>query len=174
MRAFFPIILIVLLMAHEPQAVGARLKDLTALAGVRDNQLVGYGLIVGLAGDGDKNMVYTVQAIANMLQKFGIVVPAATLQSKNVAAVIVTADIPAYAKLGSRLDVTISSLGDAKSLQGGVLLQTPLQGINQEIYALAQGPTSVGGVLAGGGRRRRCLGPEKPSDSGADHWRCHR
>ena len=151
MRAFFPIILIVLLMAHEPQAVGARLKDLTALAGVRDNQLVGYGLIVGLAGDGDKNMVYTVQAIANMLQKFGIVVPAATLQSKNVAAVIVTADIPAYAKLGSRLDVTISSLGDAKSLQGGVLLQTPLQGINQEIYALAQGPTSVGGVLAGGG-----------------------
>jgi flagellar P-ring protein precursor FlgI len=112
---------------------------------------VGYGLTVGLSGDGDKNPVYTIQAVANMLQRFGITVPAATLQSKNVAAVLVTADIPAFAKPGSRLDVVVSSLGDAKSLQGGVLLQTPLLGVDGKIYALAQGPVSVGGFTAGVG-----------------------
>jgi flagellar P-ring protein precursor FlgI len=130
---------------------GVRVKDLTMVAGARDNQLVGYGLVAGLAGDGDKNPVYTVQSIANMLQRFGVTVPPATLQAKNVAAVMVTADIAAFVKSGARLDVNISSLGDAKSLQGGVLLQTPLLGADGKAYAVAQGALSVGGFIGGGG-----------------------
>jgi flagellar P-ring protein precursor FlgI len=121
-------VIAVCLVAPVVRATGTRVKDLVLVAGARDNQLVGYGLAVGLAGDGDKNPVYTVQTIANMLQRFGLTVPAATLQSKNVAAVMVTADIPAFVKPGARLDVTISSMGDAKSLQGSVLMQTPLFG----------------------------------------------
>jgi flagellar P-ring protein precursor FlgI len=132
-------------------ATGVRVKDLAMVAGARDNQLVGYGLVVGLAEDGDKNPVYTIQTVANALQRFGINVPAATLASKNVAAVMVTADIPAFLKSGSRIDITVSSMGDAKSLQGGVLLQTPLLGIDGEIYAFAQGPLSVGGFSSGPG-----------------------
>ncbi|MDB6054760.1 MAG: flgI [Verrucomicrobiales bacterium] len=130
---------------------GSRIKDLALLMGARDNQLVGYGLVVGLAGDGDKNPVYTLQSIANSLQRFGITIPAATLSSKNIAAVMITADIPAFKKSGSRLDITISSLGDAKSLQGGVLLQAPLLGADGKVYAVAQGPLSIGGIAAGDG-----------------------
>lgn len=133
------------------QAAASRVKDLVMVAGARDNQLVGYGLVVGLAGDGDKNLIFTVQSVANMLLRFGITVPAATLQSKNVAAVLVTADIPAFIKPGARLDVTISSLGDAKSLQGAVLLQTPLLGADGKVYAVAQGAASIGGFSAGPG-----------------------
>ncbi len=132
-------------------AIGSRIKDLVMIAGARDNQLVGFGLVVGLAGDGDKNPVYTVQAIANLLQRFGITVPAATLSSKNVAVVMVTAEIRAFVKEGTRLDVTISSLGDAKSLQGGVLLQCPLQGANGKVYAVTQGAIALGGFLGGAG-----------------------
>lgn len=132
-------------------AIGTRIKDLAIVRGARDNQLIGYGLVVGLLGDGDKNPVYTVQSVANMLQRFGVNVPAAALQAKNVAAVMVTADISAFIKPGARLDVTVSSLGDAKSLQGGVLLQTPLLDVNGEIYAIAQGPLTVGGFSAGPG-----------------------
>jgi flagellar P-ring protein precursor FlgI len=121
------------------------------VAGARDNQLVGYGLVAGLAGDGDKNLVFTIQSVANMLQRFGINVPAATLQSKNVAAVMVTADIPAFVKNGTRLDVTVSAIGDAKSLQGGVLLQTPLLGADGKVYAVAQGALAVGGFVGGAG-----------------------
>ncbi len=139
-----------LLAAAPPlQTNGSRVKDLVMVAGARDNQLAGYGLVAGLAGDGDKNPVYTVQSIANTLQRYGITVPSATLASKNVAAVMVTADIPAFKKPGTRLDVTISSLGDAKSLQGGILLQTPLLGANGKVYAVAQGAISVGGLSAG-------------------------
>ena len=130
---------------------GARVKDLVLVAGARDNQLVGYGLISGLAGDGDKNPTYTVQAVANMLQRFGMTLPATTLQMKNVAMVMVTAEIPAFIKNGARLDVVISSMGAAKSLQGGVLLQTPLRGADDKVYAVAQGPISVGGFSAGAG-----------------------
>lgn len=128
---------------------GARVKDLVMIAGARDNQLVGYGLVVGLAGEGDKNPVYTLQTIANLLQRHGINVPATTLSSKNVAAVLVTADIPAFKKPGTRIDVTVATLGDAKTLQGGVLLQTPLLGADGKVYAVAQGPLSVGGFSAG-------------------------
>jgi flagellar P-ring protein precursor FlgI len=130
-------------------AVGVRVKDLVMVAGARDNQLVGYGLVTGLAGDGDKNPVYTIQSVANMLQRFGVNVPQASIQAKNVAVVMVTADIPAFLKPGARLDVTVSSLGDAKSLQGGVLLQTPLLGADGKVYATAQGPVSIGGFAAG-------------------------
>jgi flagellar P-ring protein FlgI len=130
-------------------AVGVRIKDLTLVAGARDNQLVGYGLVTGLAGDGDKNPVYTVQSVANMLLRFGVNIPAATIQAKNVAVVMVTADIPAFQKTGTRLDVTVSSFGDAQSLGGGVLLQTPLIGADGKVYAVAQGALSLGGFSAG-------------------------
>ncbi len=130
-------------------AVSARVKDIAMISGARDNQLVGYGLVVGINGEGDKNPIYTLQAIANLLQRQGVNVPAAALSSKNVAAVIVTADIQAFKKPGSRIDVTISSMGDAKTLLGGVLLQTPLLGADGGVYAVAQGPMSIGGFAAG-------------------------
>ncbi len=135
----------------ETHAVGVRVKDFAVVAGARDNQLVGYGLVVGLAGDGDKNPVYTVQSIANMLQRFGVNVPPSTLSAKNVAVVMVTAEIRAFAKSGTRLDVTVSSLGDAKSLFCGVLLQTPLFGADGSVYAVAQGAVSIVGFSAGTG-----------------------
>jgi flagellar P-ring protein precursor FlgI len=132
-------------------AVGSRIKDLVMVAGARENQLNGWGLVVGLANVGDKNPVYTIQAIANALQRYGITVPAATLASKNVAAVFVTADIKPFMKSGNRIDVTVSAMGDAISLNGGVLLQTPLLGANGDVYAVAQGPLVVGGFTAGTG-----------------------
>jgi flagellar P-ring protein precursor FlgI len=138
-----------LVLGMTSGAATARVKDVAMIAGARDNQLVGYGLVAGIASDGDKNPVYTLQTVANLLQRYGITVPATTLSSKNVAAVVVTADIPAFKKPGSRIDITVSSLGDAKTLQGGVLLQTPLIGADSKVYAVAQGPLSVGGLSAG-------------------------
>ena len=128
-----------------------RLKDIAAVQGVRGNQLVGYGLVVGLDGTGDgTGSTFTPQSVASLLQKFGVTVPPGALKLKNVAAVMVTATLPAFVKNGSAIDVTVSSLGDAKSLQGGTLLQTPLQAANAQVYAVAQGAISVGGFLAGG------------------------
>jgi flagellar P-ring protein precursor FlgI len=130
-----------------------RVGDIATVSGARDNQLNGFGLVVGLAGDGDKDPIYTQQTIANMLQRYGVNVQSLLTQisAKNVAVVIVTADIPAFAKPGSRIDVQVSSMGDAKSLQGGVLLQTPLLGADNKVYAVAQGPIAVGGFSVGGG-----------------------
>jgi flagellar P-ring protein precursor FlgI len=129
-----------------------RIKDIAVVQGVRGNQLVGYGLVVGLAGTGDgSNVLFTPQSVASMLQRFGVTISPANLQLKNVAAVMVTANLPAFVKNGSTIDVTVSSMGDAKSLQGGTLLQTPLQAANGQVYAVAQGSVSVGGFLAGGG-----------------------
>ena len=147
------VLVLALLLGSVPCACanGVRIGDLTMVSGARDNQLVGFGLVVGLAGDGDKDPVYTKQTVANMLQRYGITVPASTLSSKNVAVVMVTADIPAFLKSGARLDVQVASMGDAKSLQGGVLLQTPLLGADNKVYAVAQGPVSVGGFSAGSG-----------------------
>lgn len=139
----------VLFSAHAALADGARIKDLAMISGARDNQLAGYGLVVGLAGDGDKNPTYTVQTVANLLQRYGITVPPSTLLSKNVAVVMVTADIPAFKKVGTRIDVIVGSMGDAKSLQGGVLIQTPLLGADGRVYAVAQGALSIGGLSAG-------------------------
>lgn len=144
--------LLALLISTAPShGMASRIKDLVMVAGARDNQLVGFGLVVGLAGDGDKDPVYTVQSVANMLQRFGISVPASTLSAKNVSAVMVTADIHSFVKNGTRIDVTVSSFGDAKSLQGGVLLQTPLLGADGKVYAVAQGPLAVGGFIGGQG-----------------------
>ena len=129
----------------------ARIKDVSLVEGGRDNQLVGYGLVVGLANKGDSKLSYTVQSIANALQRFGVNVPPNVIKSDNVAAVMVTADIPAFSKPGTRIDVTISSIGDAKTIQGGVLLQTPLLGADEMVYAVAQGALAVGGFLGGEG-----------------------
>ena len=132
-------------------SLGSRVKDLATPQGARDNQLVGIGLVTGIAGEGDKNPTYTVQAVANLLQTYGIAVPPATITTKNVAVVTVTATMPAFAKVGTRLDVTVASIGDAKTLVGGLLLQTPLYAVDKQIYAAAQGPIAVGGFSAGQG-----------------------
>jgi flagellar P-ring protein precursor FlgI len=153
MRQASHLLILILLTVAAPavRADGSRLKDVAMVAGADDNQLAGYGLVVGLAGDGDKNPVDTIQTIANLLQRYGLTVPAATLSAKNVAIVMVTADIPAFMKRGSRLDVVVASMGDAKSLQGGVLIQTPLLAADGKVYAVAQGTLSIGGLSAGGG-----------------------
>jgi flagellar P-ring protein precursor FlgI len=133
-------------------AQAARIKDITLIDGDRDNQLVGYGLVVGLAGAGDSNPNATLHSVANVLQRYGITVnPQQDVTAKNTAAVMVTADISAFLKSGARIDVTVASLGDAKSLQGGVLLQTPLLGGDGHTYAVAQGPIAIGGFLGGQG-----------------------
>jgi flagellar P-ring protein FlgI len=129
----------------------SRLKDLTLVEGGRDNQLVGYGLVIGLSGDGDSNAIATLRSVANVLQRYGITVNATDLKAKNVAAVMITAEIGAFLKEGARIDVNVASMGDAKSLQGGVLLQTPLLGADGRVYAVAQGPVAVGGFLGGAG-----------------------
>ena len=140
------------LLAGLPAHAQTRLKDIAVVQGVRGNQLIGYGLVVGLSGTGDgSGATFTPQSVASLLQKFGVTVPPGALKVKNVAAVMVTATLPAFVKNGSAIDVTVSSLGDAQSLQGGTLLQTPLQAANNQVYAVAQGPLSVGGFLAGGG-----------------------
>lgn len=147
MRRFYTIITFFLIASLS---YGARIKDLAIIEGGRDNQLVGYGLVVGLAGDGDSTSEVTINSVINSLKRFGINVSADALKADNVAAVMVTADIPAFAREGTRIDVTVSSIGDAESLQGGVLLQTPLIGANNEVYAVAQGQMAVGGFIGGG------------------------
>lgn len=130
----------------------ARLKDIATIGGTRSNPLVGYGLVVGLNGTGDSYTAtaFTMQSIMSMLQKFGVSVPLSKIQVKNAAAVMVTADLPVEAKRGGRLDVLISSLGDATSLEGGTLLLSPLLAANGEVYAVAQGPVLVGAISASG------------------------
>jgi len=130
---------------------GSRIKDLTMVEGARDNQLTAYGLVTGLANSGDSKITQTLQSIANVLQKQGVNVPSDTIKSGNVAAVMITADIGPFARPGTRLDVTVASIGDAKSLQGGVLLQTPLIGADGTVYAVAQGAVAIGGFLGGTG-----------------------
>ena len=150
-RLFIRLVLTVFISLSYLQAE-MRIKDLAMLEGRRDNQLVGYGLVVGLAGDGDSNQaLYTVQSVANTLERFGVSVDPGSLISKNVAAVMLTANIPAYAEQGSKIDVTISSIGDADSLSGGTLLQTPLLGADDSVYAVAQGAILLGGFFEGGG-----------------------
>ncbi len=144
-------VVVCLLVACAGSLSGARIKDLTLVEGGRDNQLVGYGLVVGLAGDGDSTLSFTIQSIANTLERFGVNVPLTGLKAKNVAAVMVSADIPAFLKPGSRIDVTVSSMGDARALQGGVLVQTPLFGADDIVYAVAQGAIAVGGFIGGVG-----------------------
>lgn len=131
-------------------AEAARIKDLATIAGVRDNALIGYGLIIGLNGTGDKtDTFFTVQTLASMLNKMGVTVDAGEIEVKNIAAVVVTAKLPPFVKAGGHIDVVVSSLGDASSLQGGTLLLTPLQAADQQVYAVAQGPVSIGGFVGG-------------------------
>jgi flagellar P-ring protein precursor FlgI len=131
----------------------SRIKDLVQIEGVRDNQLIGYGLVVGLPGTGDglRNSPFTRQSIEAMLERMGINTREQNLQTKNVAAVMVTASLPAFSTQGSRVDVSVSAFGDAKSLEGGTLLVTPMLGADGQVYAVAQGQLTVGGFTANGG-----------------------
>lgn len=144
--------LILLATLILPSTAGAvRLKDIASFGGVRSNSLVGYGLVVGLSGTGDKSGAqFTIESMVSMLDRMGVSVNKAQLKPKNVAAVMVTAKMPVSARPGSRLDVTVSSLGDAQSLLGGVLLLTPLRGVDGNVYALAQGSLALGGISVAG------------------------
>lgn len=146
------LILSLIFVALCPSWTGAaRIKDLADIKGVRDNQLVGYGLVVGLDGTGDgKKSLFTVQSMVSMLEKMGISVNAGDIAVSNVAAVMVTAKLPPFAKTGSRIDALVNSIGDAKNLQGGTLLMTPLKAANGQVYAVAQGPVNTGGFSASG------------------------
>ena len=137
--------------AHaSPPPRAVRIRDITEIQGVRENQLLGYGLVVGLQGTGDRQQTYfTVQTLANTLQRLGVQIPAATAVVKNVAAVMVTAKLPAFSEAGLKMDITVSSIGDAKSLEGGVLLLTALHGTDGQVYAEAQGPLVTGGYSEG-------------------------
>lgn len=137
-----------------PSQAAERIKDLASVGGVRDNQLVGYGLVVGLDGSGDQTTQtpFTVQSVINMLRSMGVnLPPTGNMQLKNVAAVMVTADLPPFARPGQRIDVTVSAMGNAKSLKGGTLVMTPLKGADGQIYAIAQGNVVVGGAGARAG-----------------------
>lgn len=143
-----------LLLSISTLASADRIRDLTTVQGVRDNQLIGYGLVVGLDGTGDQTAQtpFTTQSLNNMLSQLGITVPAGTnMQLKNVAAVMVTANLPAFGRQGQQIDVVVSSLGNAKSLRGGTLIMTPLKGVDNQVYALAQGNILVGGAGAAAG-----------------------
>jgi flagellar P-ring protein precursor FlgI len=138
--------------AAEPALALSRIKDLAQIEGVRQNQLIGYGLVVGLNGTGDtlNNAPFTKQSLTAMLERLGVNTRGATLRTANVAAVMVTANLPAFATQGTRLDVTVSALGDSKSLQGGTLLVTPLLGADGEVYAVGQGSLAIAGFQAEG------------------------
>jgi flagellar P-ring protein precursor FlgI len=154
MRATFKIIGLCAALLLPQLSQAERLKDLATIAGVRQNQLMGYGIVVGLDGTGDQTTQtpFTVQSIVSMLQQMGVNLPVGTsLQLKNVAAVTVTASLPAFAQPGQTMDITVSSIGNAKSLRGGTLLMTPLKGADGQIYGMAQGNVLVGGVGAASG-----------------------
>jgi flagellar P-ring protein precursor FlgI len=148
-RQIYSILVILELMLGDSYGQ-ARIKDIATFQGMAAQHLIGYGLVIGLDGTGDRSSgasgaIFTVQSVTNMLQKFGITVPAEKIRLRNVAAVMVTSRLDPFLNVGSKIDVTVSSLGDAKSLEGGVLLEAPLFDSNGELYALAQGPVSIGG-----------------------------
>jgi flagellar P-ring protein precursor FlgI len=129
-----------------------RLKDLVSLEGVRDNQLIGYGLVVGLAGTGDRQQtIFSPQSLANLLERMGVSAPGGTIRVKNTAAVMITATLPPFAQPGTRLDATAAAIGDANNLQGGLLVMTPLKAADGQVYAVVQGPVVTSGFVAGHG-----------------------
>lgn len=153
-QSIFATLIFVASCVFASHASAERIKDLASIQGVRQNQLIGYGLVVGLDGTGDQTTQtpFTVQSIISMMQQMGVAIPVGTsLQLKNVAAVMVTSSLPAFAQPGQTLDITVSSMGNAKSLSGGTLLLTPLKGADNQIYAMAQGNVLVGGVGASSG-----------------------
>jgi flagellar P-ring protein precursor FlgI len=146
------LLLIVLVTVGTTTAQAARIKDIANIRGVRQNQLFGYGLVVGLDGSGDgTKTLFNVQSLSSMLEKMGVTIDPDDLKVKNVAAVMITANLPPFARTGSQLDVLVSSIGDAKNLQGGTLLLTPMKGADGKVYAVAQGPVSTGGFSYGKG-----------------------
>src|SRR5215470_4601892 len=147
----FILALIVCLLFPAPVRA-ARLKDLVSIEGVRENQLIGYGLVVGLAGTGDRRQtLFSAQSLTNMLQRMGISVPATAIRVNNTAAVMVTATLPAFAQPGAHIDTTVAAIGDSSNLQGGILLLTSLRGADGQVYAVAQGPVVTGGFASGRG-----------------------
>ncbi len=153
----------------------ARIKDVATIEGIRDNQLVGYGLVVGLRGTGDSSQtVFPAQTLISTLERMGITVPqtgansASNMQVKNMAAVFVVATLPPFSRPGYKMDITVSSAGDARSLEGGILLMTPLYGPDGQIYAQAQGSLVLGGYMASARRQYQAV---EPSDHGADSRR---
>ncbi len=151
--ATIALVLGLLAVCGSAAALTTRIKDIASISGVSDHKLMGYGLVVGLDGTGDgTRAIFTARSLANMLQRFGVSVDPGELRVKNVAAVMVTADLPADVRAGTKIDVLLSSLGDAESLQGGTLLATPLRGGDGEVYAIAQGPVSIGGFNFTAGR----------------------
>jgi flagellar P-ring protein FlgI len=143
-------LLIARLTSSAASSRPVRVRDITDIQGVRENQLIGYGLVVGLQGTGDRQQTYfTIQTLANQLQRLGVQIPTGTAVVKNIAAVMVTAQLPAFSEAGMKMDITVSSVGDAKSLEGGVLLLTALHGVDGQVYAEAQGPLITGGYAEG-------------------------
>jgi flagellar P-ring protein FlgI len=148
------LMLLFVLPVVRPEAAAAeaatRIKELISLEGARDNQLMGYGLVVGLAGTGDKRQtVFSAQTLTNILQRMGVTVTPTAIQVRNTAAVLITATLPAFAQTGSRIDLTAAAIGDATTLQGGILILTPLKAADGQTYAVAQGPLVTGGFIAG-------------------------
>lgn len=144
MRILKTAIALTILVATS-QSMAARLKDISSIRGVRENQLIGYGIVVGLKGTGDGKAEFTSKSTARMLDKLGVKLDGNQVESKNVAAVIITATLPAFGKAGNSMDITVNALGDASSLEGGTLLQSPLRAANEQVYAVAQGSIIIGG-----------------------------
>jgi flagellar P-ring protein FlgI len=158
MKKSCAVLLLVSIVVAQVASGATRIKDIAYVQGVRGQQLIGYGLVVGLNGTGDtQRSAFTVQSVTSMLKRFGITFSSADLRTRNVAAVMVTANVPAFSKEGGAIDVVVSSMGDATGLQGGTLLMTPLSGLDGAVYATAQGALSVGGinVRSGGNEVRR-------------------
>ncbi|QCI28912.1 flagellar basal body P-ring protein FlgI [Caminibacter pacificus] len=152
MNIFKSVLILSLLFSF---AFSQKIKEISSIVGVRSNQLFGYGVVGGLDGTGDSSTKFTKQFLSNFLKNTNLKIDPQDIKSKNVAAVIVTATLPPFAREGDKIDVTVSSIGDAKSLQGGVLLITPLIGVDGKIYALAQGPITMGGFNTKGGKKQK-------------------
>lgn len=158
-RIFFILLMTIVFFVGSAasSSYAARIKDLAAIKGIRSNQLTGYGLVVGLNGTGDKDgVIFTKQALANMMVKMSVITDKNELKVKNVAAVMVMANIPPFARIGDKIDVSVSSIGDAKSLKGGTLILAPLKGVDEQIYALASGPVTLA-IPSGAGDRNSHL-----------------
>ena len=141
-----------ILACLTPLSAAIRIKEVAAIEGVRDNQLVGYGVVVGLNGTGDKRQTYfSAQTLANLLERMGVQVSPTAMQVRNTAAVLLTANLPPFAQPGTRIDVHVAAIGDSTNLQGGLLIMTPLKSSGGQIFAAAQGPVVTGGFVAGRG-----------------------
>lgn len=148
-RWLIRLIIFALVAFHARDVFAARLKDIVFVRGVRDNQLIGYGLVVGLAGTGDSKVEFTSKSMTRMLDSVGMKLESKDLSSKNVAAVLLTANLPPFAKSGNKIDITLNAIGDATSLEGGTLVQTPLRAANQQVYVVAQGSVLIGAPVGG-------------------------